>query len=134
MNEEQTEQLTDRLINSIDHVAAWVESAESMASEQAPLVADEIVRFGVWSHGAGVAVGVLSIPAAIVLVYVGIVMFRRYDRTRNEACSMLGAFCSVFSVVVFVIGVVMASMNAVSFIKAVAAPRLYILEYLRELI
>lgn len=120
MNSELQEALTAFLVKSLD----LVEKGANAAGEQIPLVLEEIVQWEIWGSGVGFVVAlVIAICLAIVGRYCG-----KRAAIREEgwpmACSVLGAF------VAFAISMG----NLYCLIKALTAPRLVIIEFLKGML
>jgi hypothetical protein len=112
-----------------DKVLQWMEAVETTAAEQLPLVCEEIIAWKIAMGWAGAAVVVLSILA--VAVATGLVNWAyrdNYSRWDNTWFSF--GISSVCALLPLLIGAFMV-MDGV---KAYLAPRLVILDQLKEML
>ena len=130
------EQIEDRLIASMDKVFEWVESAESFTVEQAPLVAQEIIRWEIVRGGFGVVAG-------IILLVFGYIFFRAYIKIKKLADDSHPSFTyritpisedvlSVSGPSMVLVGSLLISLSGLSLTHALVAPRLVILEKIAQ--
>ena len=132
MNEEAKKKLSEFLTKALDAA----EKGGDFILEQAPLVAQEAVAYGRAFHTSAVVVGVL------VLVVGGIVGYRLVRRglaALSEDNMSDGGFFSVLSGIVTLffslgMGVVQVNGHMSECLMAWFAPRLYLIEYAKELV
>lgn len=119
--------LNDALIQ----LMAWAQSGAGFVQEQMPILAREIVWFGLGIHGLWLSMG-------IVLLFTSYKTFRRFLPWAKEqedasgggswgilifSCCLIGAW-----------GMALIASNCANFLKAALAPRLYLIEYLSDLV
>jgi hypothetical protein len=123
-----------------------IQGAKAFALEQAPLVFQDIVRWGIWYNGVWILVGLISFCG--FLYCFGKLKFwimecprdengnaiqsdPRYHMDCDEQFYMVAG--PVIGVIVtFITFVNLTLCNLSDFIKAIAAPRLYIIDYLQH--
>ncbi|KKN72108.1 hypothetical protein LCGC14_0413940 [marine sediment metagenome] len=125
---------TQELVNSVGQkVLDWAEATESFTVEQAPLLAQEIVRYGILNN-------LLQLAFFLIVPSIMISLSYRFGTSKDVwqtdptpkgiACIISGVFGCFFSV----IGLVVCSKDAVpNLCKALVAPRLYIIEQISRL-
>lgn len=120
-----------------EKVLAYLESTEGFVAEQAPMLAQEIVRYGIWSNGI-VAFTTLGIVVAYILVtrkFIPRAMQMVKDEKEEEIIPfvlMLGfmVFGGIASSFLLYNGI--GSMNLA--MKAIIAPRYYLLEVIGNIV
>jgi hypothetical protein len=113
--------MNDRL----DSLLAFLESTARDASEQVPLVAEEIVRWHVFAHAAGFIVGTLFVVAGIAA------MWRAWKTWEINAIG--GAdFLLVGGGGALVGGAITALVQGSLLLKGLLAPRIVVLDYVRD--
>ena len=122
------EELTGKIGEHLDEIMSWVEQGKEFVSEQAPLVVDEIIRWGVAKSVGLSVVFLLMILCATLYLRKAHRLFKKDDEDEFTVC---GAILSVVLVVVGVIGSI-AAIEKLAFV--LTAPRLYVLEQLGDLI
>lgn len=138
MSDETTDQIADlqvRLLDKVDEVLDWADSAETFVADQAPLVVNEMITW------ANVYMWMMWIMCGAVLVLALILCmasFRfcvRADDTGDkapEAASILTGVLGITFLLV-VLGYGIAGIRATGeAIKANTAPRLYVIEQLHD--
>jgi|GEM_PF-4235732 len=123
-------ELKRRLINSLDKVEEWVRAGESLVKEQAPLVVQDIINWGIFGYGISAVASFVSIVIMIFLIISIGKKARSLTEDKDE--------CIVFACVLTMIGcAVVTILLAINFVasspvalKATFAPRVYVLEQL----
>ena len=118
----------ERLITEAgEELLSWMQSAEGFAVEQAPLLAQEIVRWGVWSHAAAVLVCCFF----LCLIWGFRPFIRNVIKKEQTTWDYLDEL-AIFGIALFIsiIPVIILSVNASVALKVLIAPRLYIMEQL----
>lgn len=120
---------TDRINALIDYIADGIESGGDLAIQQAPIIAQDIVVYGRVS-GATTVVG--STAIAVLLAW----MTRKMWRLSEEAEYADGSVIWILGTAICSVGCIVALSVALtgSNLMAWVAPRLYVLNYLRDLI
>lgn len=124
--------ILDRLNNSLAEAGTWLEGTKDFAVEQTPLVIKEVLYWGF-------AVETFEFLISLGILVFGIVLVKRaktlgwYTKAENYdgesyAIALFGSWTTV------VMGAVASVINALDPIKVVVAPRLYLIEYFRELL
>ena len=124
------EQIIERLVGSMDKLAGWVEATESLAGEQVPLIAQEIVVRQAWF---ALFPAVLSgwLFALVVWHVVSTAKDVRAGRelSDDESGFILG-LCALIGLPSLVAFIVYGN----RIIEAVFMPRLVIIEYIKDLV
>jgi hypothetical protein len=111
-------------------VLNWLKSTGDLVAEQAPLLAKEIWRYGLYGMLLGMAIGLVALVVAIrTLIY----MWGRVDEwNRNNEDGKI--FVGVLTIVGFgVLGIISMIANASNLLLILCAPRLYVLQQLKDL-
>lgn len=117
---EQAQQL---LNEAGEKVLTYLEATEGFAVEQAPLLAQEIVRWGVWWNGGWLLV---AYPTAVMLVISAWRFGHMKDAWGDSVVyGILSLSCGVGAFFALLISTAEALPN---FIKALIVPHLYIIE------
>lgn len=125
MDQQAQEQLT-RALSMMNDAAA---SGGNFVLEQAPMVARELVAYTLWSSAA---TALLSGAALVVLYRRGIPAWKKSaekDRYYDDGTGAL-----FFLAVGFVVSGILFLGNSRATIKAVTAPRLVILDYVKDMV
>lgn len=121
------EQLEKELLNSLQTVKEYVSKTAEFASEQAPIVVEELIRFNLWHSGVLVLFSVfvmLAVPFALLIA-----TQRHYKEKGNEDIFIF----NLFSLIPLVIGSLVVFSEIKTLIMCLTAPRLFVIEYLRGL-
>lgn len=124
-------QLDARLASLLDWLETTGRSAESFVYEQAPLIAREIVAWTLWSNLVYSLLGILALVCAGVLVRIGVRMWRTEKDQNVLGMKLTGLSFPAF--VLVLVGAAACACHIAPTIKAVVAPRLVILDYVRGL-
>ena len=128
------EELSERLVASLDKVQEYIESTEDFVIEQAPLIAQEIVMLGrlesVWHV-------LCPLFASIILVVASVLLFKWACRCYEEQYAM-GEGPAVASLVISVIGSIAFFAGSISQIHCTFepwfAPRVYLLHEIAKML
>jgi len=121
------EELKSELLKSLEVVKDYLGKTAEFASEQAPIVVDELVRFNLVYNGLWLILSVLLLATwywMILLVQKGKV---KDDDTRGMMI-VGGFFASALPAGIIIMG------TTKDFIMCLTAPRLFVIEYLADLI
>lgn len=124
MNNELQEALTAFLTKSLD----VVEKGVNMAGEQIPLVLQEIIQWEIWSSTIGF---VIALIISVCLAIAGWFCSKRMRMIRDDFPFDLGAIVS-FGGALLAFAISMG--NLYHMIKALTAPRLVIIEFLKGML
>jgi hypothetical protein len=136
----------DVLAQAGEEVLGWLRSAGDAVQVEAPILAEEVIRFGMVQHGYNVLMGLaLFLSAVFVAVPFGnraaakakVIMAERGARYSNdeEFPWIVGAVGSyVGALIGGIIGFFMALESVLGFAKVFVAPRLYLLEQIAGLV
>ena len=115
-------------------------SAYEFLQTQAPELATEIIRWGIYSNGVAIAISVLVFLGTFVILFF-LIHKKKTDENWawlwSDDCQFGIVSCILSTAAVIVVpfvSLLVFSQHIGPFIKAVIAPRLYILEYLGALI
>jgi len=122
------EELTGKIGEHLDEIMSWVEQGKEFVSEQAPLVVDEIIRWGVVKN-----VG-LSVVFLVMVLCATLYLCRAHRIFKEGKDDEIVFFGSIISLVLGAVGVFgsIAAIEKLAFV--LTAPRLYVLEQLGDLI
>lgn len=126
-----TDDIKNKLMSNsaelIDYVTQWAKDGDVLVREQAPLVAKEILNYAIASHGAGI---LLSLVIAGATIYFSRDFWKRQKENAYADWSIasvaIGAIGGLISFMIFIV-------NAASIVQPIVAPRLYILQTMREI-
>ena len=123
---EKAEQL---IIDASEKVLAYLEATEGFAVEQAPLLAQEIVARGVWWNGLWLFTGYsMFLVLAALSLHHGRETSDWDGPTPHSVLSIAFGGCAFFAFTVSTVRVLP------DFVKALVAPRLYIIEQIGGLL
>lgn len=129
MNEQAQQLITDAGVKVLE----YLEATEGFAAEQAPLLAQEIVRYGILNSSLQIAFFAVTAPVLLYMAYRFGTSKGAWDAdssVKGVACIVLGGF----GVVLALVGLIICSAEAVpNLCKALIAPRLYIIEQISNL-
>ena len=126
------EQLKKRLEESATSLLDWVESSGEFVTEQAPLIAHEIINYGFWLNLIGVITGCVFVLIGSIAAYKGFLkgFLSSKDELEIVAWSVVGALGAILTFS----GVVMTYTHVPTLLQTVVAPRVYLIEYLKDLV
>ena len=130
MNTEQTKQIAEAMTPTVkqwsQELLSYVQSSHDFAVQQVPLVAQEIITWGIASN---VVVAVIALSVSVVFFKVAHAIYCAKDWDEVERIIGTGSFyCS--STMLFIFSIVTFYHAA----QAYFCPRLYIIEYLANLL
>lgn len=130
------DQLESQLVESASRLIGWAEGAGAFVNEQAPMIADEVIRLGMMSRIPWAACIVLFAVAACFCVRLAFSTSRQLRFATEPAyVEELGNtywFAFIGSVVLSVL--ILAMLCEISWaLEPYIAPRLYLLRQLRQL-
>jgi hypothetical protein len=121
-----------KLNEMMSFVLEQVKDGTGFVREQAPLVAQEIVRYELWSSSVRI------IWMAVVIVTLAIAVIKAVkrgdfdiDAPMTRAC--FSVIASVLLLLASVFGVVVIAENTTQVVKCLTSPRLVVLDYLKTL-
>lgn len=125
-----SDEVNQRLVTMIDSIGEVVKRADGFASEQLPLVVNEIIR---WE----IASGIFGIVSALLLIVLGWLAARwcwKEGESRQSNLSDGALLCSlVVCVISFIIGAIILLPASMQTAKALTAPRLVVLDYVSKM-
>lgn len=132
--------ITAHINAAMSKVGQWVEATENLAAEQAPLLVKEIVYWGIAEPGFGVGMGILFLlTSPLTLWYLS----RSKTLPEGRKCMSAAlddqgsgfdiAFSIIGGIVLPIIGFIIFCTNIMSFLKPIVAPRVFLIEYFRQL-
>ena len=116
--------MEEKLAEALDKIIRWLESGEAFVVEQAPLVAQEYVR---WIIVTNIVECALSLFSWIVLVLLIHWLARFEDDEPEEMKAILTSIATVLVLVPFAV-------NLLQLVKALTAPRVVVLEKVASLL
>lgn len=125
MNEEITHKLQEQLIGLLE----WLDQAAEFVVEQAPLLVQELLTYHTLAGFYYVGGLVL-----ITLLFAGIALGSqlRYDKTGSEGAEILGMTSVIFGLISLTCSIIAGSVWIPIIVKIKYAPRMFLMEYLRE--
>lgn len=131
MNEKAEQLITD----VGEKVLSYLEATEGFTVEQAPLLAQEIVRYGIWFNGIFTAFFLVVTPLLVWLSYRWGTSGGAWKDTgkweKSEALCLMSGIPGVMGSIVIVMWILPNCMP--DLLKAAIAPRLYIIEQIGSL-
>lgn len=127
----------EQILSNVDQIFEWAkntaETVSNFAAEQTPLFVQEMINWIFWDNmiTAGVIFFSLAIVAGIFIKYVKILFGQELTDSLDGANIFLGIVAIAVWMVIFCLGVVAPSKQAV---KAVVAPRVVVVEKISEYI
>lgn len=118
-----------KLAESIDTMMAWMEQGKSLASEQAPLVVEEIIQYTMGEAVLWLIICTVALVAA--RRFYGVLRKRKANRTDPMEDDDLGWFGLIL---VTVISTALWLNFLTLLVKVIIAPRLVILDALKGLL
>ncbi len=125
--------ITERLNSALAKIGEWVEVTEEFAFEQAPLLVQEIVWWGIADGGYWVAFGVFFLTLAFVW---GRACYKRWERIEEmsgDSGDFMRFMVFVLTIIPAIAGLLLVMINIMGMLKPIVAPRLYLIEYFRQL-
>lgn len=116
------DQLNERLVSLMDYIGSVAKDADAFARAQLPDVAREIIAWELWRS-------VFLLAPAIAALWLAMLFFRKGKAVIKSDDPFAWFFIAV---VLAVFGTAGAITSGASAIKAVVAPRLVILDYVKE--
>lgn len=114
---------------------AWAKSGSGFVTEQIPLLVKEIIRWGLAEKAIYCSIG-------IILLSLGIILFRYLHTHRSWLRQALNSYnedvpamsLCILTLAANLVGALIFFINLHDFIKILVAPRLYLIEYLSQLV
>ena len=122
------DQLNERLVSLMDYIGSVAKDADAFARAQLPDAAREIVAWELWS---GVARAVFGVTIAFFAVKYGYRVLRYFQRTDPKIAETPWPIAIVVFVIAAIFGACLFADSATTAIRAVVAPRLVILDYVK---
>jgi hypothetical protein len=117
------EELQKKLAGSLDKVIGAVEAGLDLAGKEAPLVVSEILNYGLMLNSVLIGVGCF-------ILIIGLFLVRLEFSPKNKCTGLPG----MFAIVCFVFSTVSIVTHFLHLMKIWLAPRLYVLDQLRNLL
>ena len=125
------EQMKERLESYLDTIEQSVGTASEFTMEQAPLLAQEVVRYTLWSNLIG---AITCLVLALIVILVARVLWKLTDQLPKSEADVAKTPLVIFGVFFFVACVVGISYYVPATLKAAVAPRLVIVEEVSRLV
>ena len=127
--------LEEKLVSSLDEVQGWVNVTKGFVLEQAPLVVQEVIRWGLYQHIFWASLSFLLLIISLIVAYLSLkIIFNIEDYappTPRNVIAVLFSIGSPISSMVWFCNM-SYSLYMVTFISV--APRLYVLDQLATLL
>lgn len=117
--------LTEKLSALLEYVQAKGEAADGFITEQAPLVAREIVAWSFWSS---VATAIAFF--ALAMIFVGLAARCYRFAVKEDSENVI--FCAFVMFAISLMLLFLAGWYAANVVKAGVAPRIVVIEYLNQ--
>ncbi len=129
------QKLLETLSQGTEKILAYVEATEGFAAEQAPLVVEEILRWGFYENLYSIAWGLFVMGLAYFITYAAYKIAYKLIEDHSEfppyAIGFMTAAAMAFP---FFISLVNIYWDSVAMLKVLISPRLYLLETLSNLL
>ena len=123
-------ELKQRLLNSLDKVEEWVRAGESLVKEQAPLVVQDIINWGIYGYGISAVASLVSI---VIIIFLIISLGKKAHSLEGDKDDCIFVPC-VLTMIGCTVVTILLAINFVASspvaLKATFAPRVYVLEQL----
>ncbi len=125
------EELKLKLLTYLQYLENTVGKTSDFVSEQTPLLVQEYVRYSAIYHGilVGIGLGLLL----VTLICVG-VMIREFRKNGEGSRPGVMAPCAISGIVSLFMGGILIGHNIDCAIKSLVAPRVLVLEYVRDML
>lgn len=124
-----SDNLETRVVDHLDSLVEFIGKGTDFALDQAPEVFNEVVAFGIASHSI---YAFLSMIMVTVLVYVYIMLWK-FSEDSIEPGFDRGFWACVMAVPSTIL-ILMFTDHLVNAVKAAVAPRLYVMEYIADMV
>lgn len=136
-NQNFQNEINSRIADSMDKISDWVDSAEAFAISQAPEIVREILTWGFWSH----LIIAIILVSSVLLCWLGLTISIRKLSSLKDCLdeNYLGhwnVLNAIFTFVIIIFSVIALPMAVRSFYFAMLAyfaPRLYVIDYIKDL-
>lgn len=120
------QKLQESIASSINELLEMLRSTKSFALEQAPEIAREIVRFGIIKSALGVCIGICFIGLSIFSCY----KWKNWTpKGTYDCCGWLPVW-----IISALVSIPFVLINGYFLTMSLVAPKLYILDYLADMI
>lgn len=120
----------ERMNAAIAQIGVWVESGEIFAKKQVPLLVQEILWWATASSAFWVVLGVILLAISGALTMLAI---RRWAVWKEERAEIRQSWTVGLAIGGVFIGSLCVVINIMSMLKPIIAPRLYLIEFFREM-
>lgn len=114
---------------ALDELQSWISTTKDFVTEQAPLVVQEIINWGMAQHVVWMIIFAFPVTVGIF----GLRKRAKVDWTAHSDITAEQAWCTI-KLIIGGIGFIGFFVNVYWFCYVFFAPRLYVLDYLRDLI
>lgn len=130
---DQKEKLLSLVNNFGEQLLDWLRNGGDFVKDQAPLVCQEIVKFGQFYHTLFL---IILAPLTVALCVIGKKIFNKYKETQHYKKIMDEPYSivSVFSFIGALISFTFIIVNIYWLAMTIYAPRLYLINELKELL
>lgn len=125
--------IAEKGVESIEEIQTWLQSGKDFVSEQAPLVVNEILKWGIASSIFWMVFGILLLIIAVIAGKIAIWTMRNGKPT-DDGDVFVFISTIITTMVTSTAGFLLFSVNTYNLIFMLFAPRLYILDELSKLL
>ena len=128
----RTEIIVNKMNESLVEAGNWVKATKEFAVEQAPIVIQEILKWGL-------VIELFQFIISLMLLIAGIIMLKKSFKDdwykKADVNYSVGHFFAIMGAwIIFTIGVLTSVIEILDPIKVIVAPRLYLIEYFAHLV
>jgi len=127
MNEEIKKDLLERLIKYLDSLEQAISSSQNFAADQAPEVIKEIITWGI-VRGLG------TFAVSMGIIFFIVKMINKAHKINHDDREFVIPVSYVVGGIIFLGAFIHGINSFFNACQAMIAPRLYILEYIKELV
>lgn len=126
-------QTAEKMNQLIGYIAESIRDGGDAIKQQAPEVAREIVWFGIVDNATSIAFGLCVTGTIFVVCFRYLIRYiRSLKNDYTEIDPLVAILCPAILLISFFVGMVILTTHFSPLVKAIATPRLYVLDYLRR--
>jgi hypothetical protein len=123
--------MTPITTEALTELLNWAREAKGFASEQMPLLAEEIIR---WEIVSGIGLPIAMFFTSVLLLAMAFAFGTAHERTHNGRYEAMAGICAWPGIAVLLLTIPVGLTGAVRAAKACAAPRIVVVERLAEMV
>lgn len=121
-------ELNERLTTLLDYIGNTVKDADTFARGQAPLVAEEIIRWYIAESILGILLALVFLSLTIFFCWL-ILKMEKHGVPPSEA----GGGCVVGAIICGLLAIIIGSVNVNHLVRGLTQPRVIVLDYVRSI-